>query len=113
MGEPDDQAYKSRSRLTANGPNPRGRIIAVKELKRRTRLIRGTLLDDRLRKSLVAIDENLQKHCVNSDLSLMSLLGRTYRLPFTKGDTNHITIFLGPLGDHLDVALFHLEKSIR
>lgn len=60
MDEPTGQAHKDLAGLTANSPDTRGRIIAVKELEGGTRLISWTLLDDRLGESLVAIDENLR-----------------------------------------------------
>lgn len=65
MDEPTGQAHKDPAGLTADSPDTRGRIIAVKELKGGTRLICGTLLDDRLRESLVAVDEDLRS-AVNS-----------------------------------------------
>ena len=60
MDEPTGQAHKDLAGLTANSPDTRGRIIAVIELEDGTRLISGTLLDDRLCEGLVAIDENLR-----------------------------------------------------
>ena len=39
----------------------------------------------------------------------MSLQQKTYCLPFTKGDADHIPILLGPLGDLLNMAIFHLN----
>jgi hypothetical protein len=43
----------------------------------------------------------------------MALQRRTYCLTFTQGDTDHVTILLGPLGDLLDVAVFHLDATLR
>lgn len=43
----------------------------------------------------------------------MSLQRRTYCLTFTKGDTDYVSILLGPLGDLLDVAVFHLDATVR
>ena len=70
MGKPVDQAHKPPSRLTANGPDSRGRIIAVIKLEHWTGLKSGTLLDDRLCESFVAVNENLQNRYVNSDILL-------------------------------------------
>ena len=60
MDEPTDEGRKNLAGLTANSPDTRGRIIAMIELEDGTRLKSGTLLDDRLRERLVAVDENLQ-----------------------------------------------------
>lgn len=76
MDEPTGQAHKDLAGLTANSPDTRGRIIAVKELEGGTRLISGTLLDDGLRESLVAIDENLR--------SAASILMSLYHLSTTE-----------------------------
>lgn len=70
MGKPDDEAHKPPSRLTTNGPDSRGRIIAVIELEHRTGLKSGTLLDNCLCESFVAINENLQNRSVSSDILL-------------------------------------------
>lgn len=73
MDEPTGQAHKDLAGLTANRPDTRGRIIVVKELEGGTRLISGTLLDHRLRESLVAIDENLR-----SAASILICLSTSY-----------------------------------
>ncbi len=112
MDEPTGQAHKDLARLTANRPDTRGRIIVVKELKGGTRLISGALLDHRLRESLVAIDENLRSASIS--MSFYQLLQRrTYRLTFAKRNTDHITILLGPLTDLLNMALVHLDATVR
>ena len=60
MCEPTGQTHKILPGLTANSPDTRGSKIAMIEFEDGTRLKSGTLLDDRSRESLVAVDENLR-----------------------------------------------------
>lgn len=59
------QSFASTDKAVAEGrgadsPDTRGSEIAVKELEGGTRLVCRTLLDDRFRKSLMAVDEDLR-----------------------------------------------------
>lgn len=60
MSEPISQVHKLSPRLTADSPDTRGREIVVIELEHGTRLVGGTLLNDRPRESLVTVDEDLR-----------------------------------------------------
>ncbi len=82
MDEPSGQAFKDLAGLTANSPDTGGRIIAVIELEGGTRLISGTLLDDCLRESLVAVDENLR--------SAASILSSFYHVTTTENILPHV-----------------------
>ena len=82
MDEPTRQAHRDLARLTANSPDTRGCIIIMKEPECGPRLISGTLLDHRLRESLVAIDENLP--------SAVSILMSFYYVATTENILPHV-----------------------
>ena len=82
MDEPRGQAFIDLAGLTANSPDTRGGIIAVIELEGGTRLVSGTLLDDCLRESLMAVDENLR--------SAGSILSSFYHVTTTENILPHV-----------------------
>lgn len=84
----------------------------MEELEGGTRLVRWTLLDDRLCKSLVTVDEDLQSY--TSVLSFFVRRGQcinenSYRFTFTKRHPNYIAVLLGPLCDLWHVAIAQLR----
>lgn len=96
----------------ADCPDTGGSEIAVKELEDGTRLVCGTLFDDRFTKSFMAVDKDLRNYASIQCIPFRSVRGRTYRFTFTKRDTNNIAILLSPFSDLRDVAIAQLMKRL-